>query len=85
MKRKYVDTPLVVGPGTSYVEPEPYGVVCVIGTWNYPLATAIGPMIEAIGAGNCVIVKPSEMIPSFSPVFNKLISSFLDQNYYRCV
>jgi len=45
MKRIDCETPLVVGPGISYVTPEPLGVVCILGTWNFPLATTIGPLI----------------------------------------
>ena len=48
-------------PGKSYIQPEPYGVVLVIGAWNYPLTTSIHPVISAIAAGNCVVLKPSEV------------------------
>ncbi len=50
-------------PGKSYLKPEPYGVALVIGSWNYPLATSIGPAAMAIAAGNCVVLKPSELAP----------------------
>jgi aldehyde dehydrogenase (NAD+) len=43
MKRTVVDTPVMVGPGTSYTIPEPLGVVCVMAAWNYPIYTLLGP------------------------------------------
>lgn len=63
MKDECVDTPLFLGPAKSYLQKEPLGVVAVIGSWNYPIATAVGPIITAIAAGNCALLKPSEMAP----------------------
>ena len=58
-----VDTPLMLGPAKSYLQREPLGVVAILGSWNYPLATALGPVVSAMTAGNCVLLKPSEMAP----------------------
>ena len=54
---------MLVGPAKSYLYPEPLGVVLVISAWNYPLYTALPPAAQAISAGNCVILKPSELAP----------------------
>jgi len=85
MKREYVDTPLLVGPGSSYIDPEPLGVVLVLGTWNYPIGTALNPMISAMAAGNCILVKPADMCPNHSPVFAKLITKYLDPRFYKVI
>lgn len=60
-KRRPVDTNIMCSPGKSFLQPEPFGVVLVLGAWNYPLTTAIHPCISAIAAGNAVILKPSEV------------------------
>jgi aldehyde dehydrogenase (NAD+) len=56
-----VDTNLFIGPANSYIVPEPFGLTLVMSAWNYPLYTAIPPVAQAIAAGNCVILKPSEL------------------------
>lgn len=75
--KKTVETSLVVGPGDSYIIPEPYGVTLVIGAWNYPFATTVGPAALAIAAGNCVALKPSEMSPHNSNVIAALFNQYL--------
>ena len=55
------ETSLLIGPAKSYLMPEPLGVVLVMSAWNYPIYTAIPPLAAAIAAGNCAILKPSEM------------------------
>lgn len=65
-------------PGKSYLKPEPYGVALVIGSWNYPLNTLIGPAATAIAAGNAVILKPSELAPNCSILVAKLFERYLD-------
>ncbi|MCS6795562.1 MAG: aldehyde dehydrogenase family protein, partial [Raineya sp.] len=61
-------------PSSSYLYPEPYGTVLVIGAWNYPLQLTIVPAVGAIAAGNCVIIKPSELASHTSAVIKKIIS-----------
>lgn len=65
-KKRSVSTPLMFAPGKSYILPEPLGVALVMGSWNYPVLTALGPAAMAIAAGNCVILKPSELSPNVS-------------------
>jgi aldehyde dehydrogenase (NAD+) len=85
MKDECVDTPLMLGPAKSYLQKEPLGVVAVLGSWNYPLATALGPVISAILAGNCVILKPSEMAPYTAKAVKTLFARFLDLSAYQCI
>jgi len=67
-----VDTPMMTGPGSSYIIHEPLGVALVMGTWNFPTFTSLNPAAEAIAAGNCVLLKPSEMAPAQSKVICKI-------------
>ncbi|CAD8095364.1 unnamed protein product [Paramecium primaurelia] len=84
-KEEYVDTPFVIGPGSSKIIYEPLGVVLVIAAWNYPLYTGIPPMAAAIAAGNCVILKPSEIAPHSSQVMYNLVTKYLDQSCYAVI
>jgi len=58
---------------------DPYGVVLIIGSWNYPLQLTLLPVSGAIAAGNCVIIKPSEGAPESSQLIAKLLPQYLDQ------
>ena len=80
MKDECVHTPFVLGPAKSYIQYEPLGVVCVIGSWNYPLATLLPPLASAMAAGNAVVVKPSEMAPYTAVVVKQLLGCYLDTN-----
>jgi aldehyde dehydrogenase (NAD+) len=84
-KPKSVDTPLVIGPGRSYIQPEPYGVALIVGPWNYPVSTCVPYLATAIASGNCCIVKPSEMSAHTSNVIAELVDKYLDKDCYRCI
>lgn len=58
-----------------YTVAQPMGVALVMGTWNFPLYLSIGHTISAIAAGNCVILKPSEMAPHSSAAVKKIFDS----------
>ena len=76
-----VQTPLLYLGSTAYVQPEPYGVVLIIASWNYPFELNLNPLIGAIAAGNCAILKPSELSLSSSLVINKIISETFPPEY----
>lgn len=57
---------------------DPYGVVLVIGPWNYPLQLVLLPLASAIAAGNCVIVKPSELAPECAKFVADILPKYLD-------
>ena len=84
-KPTVVDTPLLLGPARSYVVNEPFGVTLVIGPWNYPITTTLGPLVGAIAAGNCVLVKPSELSSNTSRAIKSLMDKYLDPDCYHCV
>ncbi|WP_078547694.1 aldehyde dehydrogenase [Litchfieldia alkalitelluris] len=69
----------------SYIYPEPYGVVLIIAPWNYPFQLAIAPLIGAIAAGNCAILKPSELTPQTSKLLGKLISDSFPKEYISVI
>lgn len=73
-----VGTPLPLLPGRSRVVPEPLGVVLVIAPWNYPIQLALAPLAAAIAAGNCALVKPSEVTPHVSAALAALLPRYLD-------
>lgn len=64
---------------------EPRGVVLVIGAWNYPVQLTLLPLGGAIAAGNCVIVKPSEMAPASAKIIATLLPKYLDQVRYKTI
>lgn len=80
-KIRKVNTPLMAQPGKSYLYPEPFGVVTIISPWNYPFQLAIAPAIAAIAAGNCVIIKPSELAPATARVLSELIRAYFPQEF----
>ena len=55
------------------IYPEPYGVTLIISPWNYPFQLAIAPLIGAIAAGNCAVLKPSELTPVTSKLLRNMI------------
>lgn len=84
-KTKPVKTPLNFFPAKSFIFPEPLGNVLIIGPWNYPFQLVIIPLLGAIAAGNCAIVKPSEITPQTSRVIADLIAETFDPNYVTVV
>ena len=59
MKPQNVGTPATLFPSSSCIYAEPLGVVLIVAPWNYPFALTIQPLIGAIAAGNCAVLKPS--------------------------
>ncbi|MEY3302129.1 MAG: hypothetical protein RLZZ139_501 [Cyanobacteriota bacterium] len=81
MKPKKVGTPINLFPSSSYIYTEPLGVVLIVAPWNYPFALTIQPLIGAIAAGNCAILKPSEHTPYTSQAIAKIINDNFDPNF----
>ncbi|PAE22452.1 aldehyde dehydrogenase family protein [Bacillus sp. 7504-2] len=84
-KPKKVKTPLTHIGAKSYIYPEPYGVAFIIAPWNYPFQLAVAPLIGAIAAGNCAVIKPSELTPRTSLVLAELINSHFPEEYIAVV
>ena len=80
-----VRTPAALFPGASWVQPEPYGSVFIIAPWNYPFQLALAPLVAALAAGNCAVVKPSEATPHASRLVAELIGATFDPEYVAAV
>lgn len=80
-----VPTPLMHFPGSSRIIREPRGVCLIIAPWNYPFLLAVGPMISAIAAGNCVTLKPSEYAPATAAVLEKMLDVCFEGRFCRTV
>ena len=78
MQPEKVGTPLAFQPGSSYIVPEPVGVVAVIAPWNYPVQLLVLPMVAAIAAGNAVVAKPSELAPHTAAELISLIQALAE-------
>lgn len=85
VKPKKVRTPLTHFGSKGYSYPSPYGVTLIIGPWNYPIQLTLTPLIGAIAAGNCAIVKPSELTPHTAEVLNNMISTAFPADYITIV
>ncbi|MBW2507419.1 MAG: aldehyde dehydrogenase family protein, partial [Deltaproteobacteria bacterium] len=83
MKPERVRTPLIALPGRSYILREPLGLVLIIAPWNYPFQTAVLPLVGALAAGNCVVIKPSEIAPHTSALIAKWIPKYMDTRAVR--
>ncbi len=84
-KAKGVKTPMAQFAAKSYQQPTPYGNVLVISPWNYPFLLTVEPVVDAIAAGNTVIVKPSAYSPATSALIEKLFSSTFSAEYVAVV
>ena len=72
---KAVPTPLAQFPSRSFQRPMPYGVTLIMSPWNYPYLLSVEPLIDAIAAGNTVILKPSAYSPAVSAVLKEMLES----------
>jgi aldehyde dehydrogenase (NAD+) len=75
-----VRPPLAVQPARAWVQPEPLGVIGLIGPWNYPIYLLLAPLVGALAAGNCAVIKPSEQTPTVSATLARLVPDYLDRD-----
>jgi len=85
VKDQLVEKNIVTLLDGTYRHPDPLGVVLIMGAWNYPFQLSLGPLAGALAAGNCVVVKPSELAPASSELMAKLIPSYLDSEAVKVV
>ncbi|MEH7051414.1 aldehyde dehydrogenase [Bacillus pseudomycoides] len=78
---KEVETPPSHAGAKSYIYPEPYGLALIIAPWNYPFQLAIAPLIGAIAAGNCAVIKPSELTPQTSGILATIMKETFPEEY----
>lgn len=77
--------PLTQMPASARIQYEPLGVALVIGPWNYPINLSLGPMVAAFAAGNCVVLKPSEVASATSRLMAEALPDYLDKDAFAVV
>ena len=85
MRRRRESLPLAQLPGRAWVQYDPLGVVLVIGPWNYPLYLSLAPLVAAVAAGNCAVIKPSELAPATSALLARLLPQYVDPESVRVI
>ena len=84
-KPKRKRTPMVHFLSYSYRYPNPYGVVLIMSPWNYPFQLTMSPLVGAIAAGNCAVIKPSKYSKATSEIMEKIIEDTFKVNYVSVV
>ncbi|WP_256972888.1 aldehyde dehydrogenase [Clostridium botulinum] len=80
-KPKKVKTPITNFLASSYIYNEPYGVALIMSPWNYPFQLIMAPLVGAISAGNCVLLKPSELAIETEKIIVKIIKDTFSDEY----
>ena len=81
-KPEYVSKSLLFALDDVHIVRDPYGMVLIIGAWNYPIQLTLLPLAGAIAGGNCVLLKPSELAPHCAKVVTDLVTKYLDPACY---
>ncbi len=81
MRPEKVRTNLLNLPSKSFIISEPLGVVLIIGPWNYPMQLLFTPLVGAMAAGNCVVLKASEFSPATTRIMKKIVEENFDPAY----
>lgn len=85
MKPQSKKTPLVLFGSKSKVLSEPYGVTLILAPWNYPFQLQISPLVGAIAAGNCAVLKPSLQSKTVTAVLKRIIEETFQPNYIALI
>jgi aldehyde dehydrogenase (NAD+) len=85
MKPQRRRSPLLTWPARAFVQPEPYGVALIIGPWNYPVQLLLSPLVGTIAAGNCAVLKPSELATHTAGAVAELIRVAFEEDYVAVV
>jgi aldehyde dehydrogenase (NAD+) len=85
IKPRVAKTPLLLTGTRSEVRYEPKGVVLIMAPWNYPFQLLLSPMIAAVAAGNCAILRPSEKVPKTAAVLAHIVRESFDEAEVACV
>lgn len=83
MRPRRVRTNILNFPSSSFIYPEPRGVTLIIGPWNYPFQLLMIPLVGSMAAGNCTVLKPSEMAVHTAALIQKIIVTHFSENYIR--
>lgn len=86
VKPQKVSSPFPIAfPGKSTIHAEPYGSVLIMGAWNFPLEITLSPLIGAISAGNCVVLKPSEVAVHTEKVLSQILQKHFNEAFLAVV
>ncbi|MGA2247263.1 MAG: aldehyde dehydrogenase [Verrucomicrobiota bacterium] len=78
-------TPWFAAPSRGWVQSEPFGVACILGPWNYPVQLLLTPLVSAIAAGNCAVLKPSELAPHTAEATAGMVAKSFAENHIAVV
>jgi len=85
MKPERMRAPWLLWPSSARIHREPFGVVLIVSPWNYPLQLALAPLVGALAAGNCAVIKPSELAPATSSFLAATLLRYLDPECVQVV
>lgn len=85
MTPENVSSGLTTFPSSAKIYKDPLGIVLIIAPWNYPLQLLLIPFAGAIAAGNCVVLKPSELAPATEKIIVKIIEETFSENYVKVI
>ena len=80
MRGRRISVPWALWPGSGRIRPEPLGVALIIAPWNYPVQLLLSPLVGALAAGNCAVLKPSELTPNTSDALAELVAQYMDRD-----
>ena len=80
LRPERVHLPVKQQPGKARIHRDPLGVVLIIGPWNYPVQLVLAPLVGALAAGNCAVLKPSEISEHSSHALARLVPRYLDSD-----
>ncbi|HKS23271.1 MAG TPA: aldehyde dehydrogenase family protein [Thermoanaerobaculia bacterium] len=80
MEPQYVPAPIALLGSRSQIVYEPKGMALIISPWNFPVNLTLGPLVSAIAAGNCAMIKPSEMTPHASACMKRILADLFDED-----
>ncbi|MFD1773763.1 aldehyde dehydrogenase [Paenibacillus rhizophilus] len=84
-KPRKVKTPITHFGTKGFIYSEPYGVSLILAPWNYPFQLAVAPLVGAIAAGNCAVLKPSELTPRTSETISEIIRASFQEEYVSVI
>ena len=85
MEPEKVKRGLLFAMDEAYIRREPFGVTLIMGAWNYPLQVLLCPLVGAIAAGNCALLKPSELAPATAELVRRLVPAYLNPECFAVV
>lgn len=85
LRPKKVPTDIITFPSSGKIYSDPLGVVFIIAPWNYPLQLLLVPLVGAIAAGNCAVLKPSEMAPATEQIVVEMVKEVFDESYVNVI